>query len=97
MQNSSTVAAGWSVSGGVKVVHLFSFCNERRRVRDLHRGTLSEGPSGLLGRDGATPLCDRVAVIYRGEIVEMAATDAIFGAPQHGYTRQLPAAAPNLS
>lgn len=41
-------------------------------------------------------LCDRVAVIYRGEIVEMAATDAIFGAPQHDYTRQLPAAAPDL-
>ncbi|PSJ62801.1 ABC transporter ATP-binding protein [Pseudaminobacter soli (ex Li et al. 2025)] len=41
-------------------------------------------------------LCDRVAVIYRGEIVEMAATDAIFEAPQHDYTRQLLAAAPDL-
>lgn len=41
-------------------------------------------------------LCDRVAVIYRGEIVEIAATDAIFQAPQHDYTRQLLAAAPDL-
>lgn len=41
-------------------------------------------------------LCDRVAVIYRGEIVEMAPTAAIFEAPQHDYTRQLLAAAPDL-
>ena len=41
-------------------------------------------------------LCDRVAVIYRGEIVEMASTEAIFDAPQHDYTRQLLAAAPDL-
>lgn len=41
-------------------------------------------------------LCDRVAVIYRGEIVEMAQTSAIFDAPQHEYTRQLLAAAPDL-
>jgi ABC-type glutathione transport system ATPase component len=41
-------------------------------------------------------LCDRVAVIYRGEIVEMAPTGAIFDAPQHDYTRQLLAAAPDL-
>lgn len=41
-------------------------------------------------------LCDRVAVIYRGEIVETAKTEAIFDAPQHAYTRQLLAAAPDL-
>ncbi|GAB0115179.1 ABC transporter ATP-binding protein [Acidisoma sp. C75] len=41
-------------------------------------------------------LCDRVAVIYQGEIVEVADTEAIFGAPQHDYTRQLLAAAPDL-
>ncbi|MGV1792948.1 ABC transporter ATP-binding protein [Rhizobium sp. A37_96] len=41
-------------------------------------------------------LCDRVAVIYRGEIVEMASTEAIFDAPQHDYTRHLLAAAPDL-
>lgn len=40
--------------------------------------------------------CDRVAVIYQGEIVEMAETQAIFANPQHGYTRQLLAAAPDL-
>ena len=41
-------------------------------------------------------LCDRVAVIYQGEIVEVAGTEAIFAAPQHDYTRQLLAAAPDL-
>lgn len=41
-------------------------------------------------------LCDRVAVICQGEIVEAAATQAIFDAPQHDYTRQLLAAAPDL-
>lgn len=41
-------------------------------------------------------LCDRIAVIYRGEIVEMATTEAIFESAQHEYTRQLLAAAPDL-
>ena len=41
-------------------------------------------------------LCDRVAVIYQGEIVEVAGTEAIFANPQHDYTRQLLAAAPDL-
>ena len=34
-------------SGGVKVGHLFSFCDECRRVGDLYRGPLSEGSPGL--------------------------------------------------
>lgn len=41
-------------------------------------------------------LCDRVAVIYRGQIVEVASTDEIFNAPRHAYTQQLLAAAPDL-
>ncbi|WP_033296000.1 ABC transporter ATP-binding protein [Amycolatopsis jejuensis] len=41
-------------------------------------------------------VCDRVAVMRRGEIVEMGDVEQVYGAPQHEYTRELLAAAPNL-
>ena len=39
-------------------------------------------------------LCDQVAVMYRGRIVERGSTDAIFNAPQDEYTKRLIAAIP---
>ncbi|HVG48619.1 MAG TPA: oligopeptide/dipeptide ABC transporter ATP-binding protein, partial [Rubellimicrobium sp.] len=33
--------------------------------------------------------CDRVAVMWHGQVVEEAPTEAIFAAPQHPYTRSL--------
>jgi peptide/nickel transport system ATP-binding protein len=37
-------------------------------------------------------LCDRVGVMYRGELVELASSAELFAAPQHPYTRKLLAA-----
>lgn len=40
-------------------------------------------------------LCDRVAVLYKGEIVEAGPTERIFENPQHEYTKQLISAIPS--
>ena len=34
-------------------------------------------------------ICDRVAVMYRGEIVEEGDVDTVYDAPQHSYTKKL--------
>lgn len=41
-------------------------------------------------------LCDRVCVMYAGEVVEDAATDTIVRSPKHPYTRALVRALPKL-
>jgi peptide/nickel transport system ATP-binding protein len=42
-------------------------------------------------------LCDRIAVMHGGQIVELGATKQIFSQPQHPYTQTLLAAAPLLA
>jgi peptide/nickel transport system ATP-binding protein len=42
----------------------------------------------------AAKICDRIAVMQRGAIVELKATTALFSAPEHPYTRELLAAVP---
>jgi len=42
----------------------------------------------------AAQVCDRIAVMHRGEVVEEGPTTAVFGAPQHAYTRSLLDSAP---
>jgi oligopeptide/dipeptide ABC transporter ATP-binding protein len=41
-------------------------------------------------------LCDRLAVMYAGRIVEQGTTDALFGSPAHPYTANLLKAVPML-
>ena len=38
--------------------------------------------------------CDRIAVLCRGRLVELAPAEALFARPAHAYTRALLAAAP---
>ncbi len=42
----------------------------------------------------AAQVCDVVAVMYKGEIVEMKPASEIFSAPEHPYTRDLLSAVP---
>ena len=41
-------------------------------------------------------ICDRVAVMYAGELIEVAATADLFSRPRHPYTRGLIAAVPRV-
>ena len=71
-----------------------------------HRARLAGLLAGLRAEEGLTlllishdldavrRLCDRVAVMYLGRIVEEAASAALFARPRHPYTRALLAAAP---
>ena len=45
----------------------------------------------------AADICDRISVMYAGEIVEMAEVDALFADPRHPYTRGLLSATPHAS
>jgi peptide/nickel transport system ATP-binding protein len=40
------------------------------------------------------PLCSRVLVMYRGEIVEQGPIEAVFANPQHPHTRALISSVP---
>jgi peptide/nickel transport system ATP-binding protein len=41
-------------------------------------------------------LCDRVAIMYRGQIVEMGSAAEVYDSPRHAYTQRLLAAVPIL-
>jgi peptide/nickel transport system ATP-binding protein len=44
----------------------------------------------------AAQMCDHIAVMQRGEVVEYGETALVLGEPQHAYTRELMAAAPRF-
>jgi oligopeptide/dipeptide ABC transporter ATP-binding protein len=64
------------------------------RLRDTHRTSivLISHELGALSR-----LCDRVAVIYSGQVVEEGAPAAVFEHPEHPYTEALLKAMPSVS
>ena len=45
----------------------------------------------------AAQICDRIAVMQRGIVVEQGATAEVFAAPKHDYTRALFEAAPGAT
>jgi ABC-type glutathione transport system ATPase component len=53
----------------------------------------------FIGHDLAVvrQLADRVAVLYRGELVEVAPAEEFFAAPQHEYSRMLLESVPSLA
>jgi sulfate transport system ATP-binding protein len=48
-------------------------------------------------QEEAFELADDVVVMNRGKIVESASSDAIYGDPQHDYTKKLLSAVPRLA
>jgi peptide/nickel transport system ATP-binding protein len=63
------------------------------QILDLLAGLKTDGDLSYLfiSHDMAVVarLCDRIAVLHRGRIVECGPTDAVIGNPQHPYTRNL--------
>ena len=64
--------------------------------RDLNRSTgmailyISHDLASVAG------ICDRIAILHQGEIVECGATQQIFANPRHAYTQRLMAAIPRF-
>ncbi|KAA2313835.1 ABC transporter permease subunit [Pseudooceanicola sediminis] len=69
---------------------ILSLLNDLRRERGLAIVFITHD-FGVVGQ-----LCDRIAVMYAGRIVEQGPTEAILTTPAHPYTRRLIACVPEL-
>ncbi len=72
----------------------------QKQVLSLLDGAVSERGSALLMITHDLPviaaMCDTVAVMYGGRIVEMGSTDRVFRAPRHHYTQGLLKSQPTM-
>ena len=70
------------------------------KILDLMRGLRDEKEMAILlithNMGIVAEMCDRVAVMHGGKIVEMASLDEIFAHPRHPYTQQLLRSIPTL-
>ena len=70
------------------------------QILNLMKDLLEEGDFSLLFISHdlgiVRHICDRVAVMYRGRIVETASKGALFSSPRHPYTRLLLSSIPKL-
>ncbi len=75
------------VSVQAQILNLLKEISRKRRISML-----------FISHDFAVArfLCDRLAVMYAGEIVEQAETENVLFQPQHDYTKKLLSAVPNL-
>jgi ABC-type dipeptide/oligopeptide/nickel transport system ATPase component len=57
-----------------------------------------EWPFSYISHDLASVagICDRIAILHQGEIVECGTTEQVFSRPQHDYTQRLIAALPRI-
>ncbi|MCE0505234.1 dipeptide/oligopeptide/nickel ABC transporter permease/ATP-binding protein [Roseivivax sp. GX 12232] len=69
---------------------ILSLLDDLRRSRDLAIVFITHD-FGVVAQ-----LCDRVAVMYAGKVVEEGPTDAVLAAPRHPYTARLIACVPEL-
>lgn len=79
--------ASLDVTTQSQIIHLFE------HLRDEHGFSILFVAHDLML---VRSICDRVAVMKHGEIVEIAPTEQLFETPQHPYTKELLAAIPDI-
>ncbi len=70
-----------------EILHLFARLNRETGMSILY---ISHDLPSVAG------ICQRIAILHEGEIVESGPTEQIFNAPVHAYTRRLMSALPRL-
>lgn len=71
-----------------EILALFRHLNQSTRMAILY---ISHDLASVAG------ICDRIAILHEGTIVELGTTEQVLTRPQHEYTRRLMAAMPRLT